>query len=275
MFRADVYGFRSPPPPEDGAAAQAALLALWRRIHATLTQRLAQENFSHAAQYHDARWWQQGASDEAWARWYLQTHSLWLLWRELCAGGRRTPRWPEAPFTPLPELACEAEELWYLWTSRHAGTPVYPHPEQVVQALQQWLRRFELLRDLELDVSLQPSLADGNAIGRAAMWRHWPVLQRAASRQQWLPLRVIPGRAQAAHPCRSLALLLTGQDGERLCCYEPLAQRTLMLWQDAQQFMLDDAGSVLALHSFYPLASPIAALRPSFWRRSLRYFWRR
>lgn len=275
MFRADIYGLQSSPPVEDGAAAQTALLTLWHQAMPALTQRLTQESFSHVAQYEEQDWWLQGASDAVWAHWYLQTHSLWLLWRELCAGGKHAPRWPAEPFARVPELEREAEDLWYRWACLHAGTPDYPHPEQVVLALQQWLRRFELLRDLELDVSLQPSLADGRAIGRAEMLRHWPVLQRAASQQQWLPLRVILHGPQAAHPCRSLALLLIAQDGERVCCYEPLEKRTLTLWQDAQQFLLDDAGSIFMLHSFYPLASPIAALLPSLWQRTLHYFGRR
>lgn len=275
MFRADIYGLQTAPPTEDGPAAQRSLLAQWHQTQPALTARLMQENFSHVAQYEDHRWWLQGESDAVWARWYLQTHSLWLLWRELCAGGKQAPRWPAEPFSALPELGREAEELWYRWACLHAGTPDYPHPEVVVQALQQWLRRFELLRDVELDVSLQPSLADGNAIGNATMQRYWPVLQRAASLRQWLPLRVIFRSEQAARPCQSLALLLTAQDGSRICCYEPLEKRTLIVWQDAQQFLLRDADSIFALHSFYPLASPITALRPSLWQRALRYFGRR
>ncbi|WP_192456567.1 hypothetical protein [Musicola keenii] len=266
MFRADFYGLKGVPPSVSNrqTLVEQRLQQCWKMIRPALKARLEQAFFEYPEQYDGSGWWQGCGCNDNWGRWYQQTLSLWVLWRSLCHGGKRQPRWPADILVDLPELEQEAGDLWFQWACQFAGSPVYPDAQQVVAALQQWLRRFELLRQVELDVSLQPSLADGDRLGLDAMQRHWPLLCQAAAQHCWLPLRVFPD----GKPWQSLALLLVAQsDALRLECYDPMQQRTVWLYQERQRFWLTSDREPLRLHSFYPLAAARPALKPSFWLR--------
>lgn len=266
MFRHDYYGLRDKPPVISTQWIEQSLLALWKTVQPGLAQRLQSEWFHRPERYHGLNWWWPRSSPEGWCRWWCQTQSVWLVWRALCNKGRYRPFWPDNPLDiGMSELAAEAPQLWYQWACCNTGSPVYPAAQQLIAMLRHRLRRFEQLQDIELEVNIVHSLADGSQAGMALMRQHWPCFTQALSRKQWLPVRVMP----LAHPEQNIALLLLEQDaGGRLGGYEPISRARYWLLLDGQgRFWLESPNVTQLVHTFYPLAEPIARQRLSLINR--------
>jgi hypothetical protein len=275
MFRHDLFGLKAPPPELQPVWLPNALLKLWLQIRPGLLQRLESDFFNRSLPYADNSWWFHGASPAQWQHWYQQNQSLWLVWQNICRGGRARPEWSEDKDTALSQLELEADQLWYLWACQLSGTAEYPSASQLIASLKQWLGTPFLLEKLDIEVSIQHGMADGLALLQQTIVRHWPLCIDAMQQGRWLPVRCIAQQLAPGIPActSSLALLLYQLDtADSILCYEPATGKSgrLVLTDGNCALELDEQSHSIA--ALYPLAASQPAIKAGLGFRIRRWF---
>jgi hypothetical protein len=275
MFRHDLFGLKAPPPELQPLWLPNALLKLWLQIRPGLLQRLESDFFNRSLPYADNSWWFNGASTAQWQHWYQQNQSLWLVWQNICRGGRARPEWSEDKDTALNQLELEADQLWYLWACQLSGTAEYPSASQLIASLKQWLGTPFWLEKLDIEVSIQHGMADGLALLQQTIVRHWPLCIDAMQQGRWLPVRCIAQQLAPGIPActSSLALLLYQLDtADSILCYEPATGKSgrLVLTDGNCALELDEQSHSIA--ALYPLAASQPAIKAGLGFRIRRWF---
>lgn len=282
QFRHAWFGLCDPPPPPDSPWLDSALHALWLDNRTALLARLQAEFFNSLLPFEHSDWWRSSSTPPQWQQWYQQTDAFWQCYHNVQQGAARQVRW-QPPTELRPELADEAPRLWYHWACMINQGTVYPSADKLAALLRSWLGDMPYLDRFELDVQLNPGIADGAHINQQCLTDSWLYACRVLQQRQWLPLRVMWQSHGTFSATDSQALLIYGQEAaDCLLCYDPHSGHSGRLYSapvsvepqaDASQHQgpqhsvwLELAQHTRRVHCMYPLAAPCAEIRPTLWR---------
>ena len=270
-FRHDYYGLPAGVVHTGWPPLAEALLQLWQQQQPALLVRLEHECFNRALPFAGSDWWWHSASQADWQHWHRQTTATWLVYQAACKGGQQQPRWP-AVDTLCAGLAAEAAQLWYHWACLYNGRVDYPSASELSRVIQNWLGRMPGIAQLELELQLQPGIADGHQRNQQVLQQHWPDCQLQVAAGRWLPIRLLlQNDGSNFNATHNLALLCyQAERHDSVLCYEPLRGYSGRIFGQADRCWLELPdrslpSGPLAVACIYPLADGCRALRPGLW----------